>query len=101
MKRIRIFPLTLMLILIISLSGCANQKNAAENSNRNSVTDYSNQTNITDYSDYANWAYFEKDTTDRRVDTFFVCPTVYLMLTCQINTKAGGKEIPQNKQIVR
>ncbi len=58
-------------MLIISLSGCSNQKNATDYSNR------FNQTNITDYSDHANWAYFEADVTDKRADTFFVCPTVY------------------------
>lgn len=59
MKRIRIFHLTLMLVFIVSLSGCTNQKNTAC------------------YSDRANWAYFEEDTAGKRADTFFVCPTVY------------------------
>ncbi|MBD5089641.1 MAG: DUF3089 domain-containing protein [Clostridiales bacterium] len=59
MKRILTFPLTFILIVSISLSGC------------------SNQTNATDYSDNSNWAYFETDTTDKMVDAFFVCPTVY------------------------
>lgn len=80
MKRRRIFSLTLMLMLIISISGCSNQKNAtdyASRSNQRNVTDYSNQTNITDYSDDANWAYFDEDVTDKRADIFFVCPTIY------------------------
>ncbi len=59
MKRILTFPLAFILIVSISLSGC------------------SNQTNATDYSDNSNWAYFEKDTTDKMADAFFVCPTVY------------------------
>ena len=59
MKRILTFPLALILIVSISLSGC------------------SNQTNATDYSDNSNWAYFETDTPDKMADVFFVCPTVY------------------------
>lgn len=59
MKKILLFPLTFILIVSISLSGC------------------SNQTNTTDYSDRSNWSYFETDTTDRVADIFFVCPTVY------------------------
>lgn len=59
MKKILIVPLTFILILSISLSGC------------------SNQTNATDYSDNSNWSYFETDTTDTTADVFFVCPTVY------------------------
>lgn len=59
MKKILIVPLTLILIVSISFSGC------------------SNQTNATDYSDNSNWSYFETDTTDRTADVFFVCPTVY------------------------
>lgn len=58
-KKILIFPLTLIMIISISLSGC------------------SDQTNTTDYSDHSNWSYFETDTTDRIADVFFVCPTVY------------------------
>ena len=80
MKRIRIFFFTLILVISVSFSGCSNQKNAADSSNssnQKNATDDSKQTNITDYSNHANWAYFEEDTTDRRVDTFFVCPTVY------------------------
>ncbi len=60
MKRILIFPLTFILIVSLSLSGC------------------SNQTNAIDYSDDSNWSYFETDTTDKTADVFFVCPTVYL-----------------------
>lgn len=59
MKKIVRFPLTFILIISISLSGC------------------SNQTNATDYSNNSNWAYFETETTDKMADVFFVCPTVY------------------------
>lgn len=59
MKRILTFPLVLILILSINLSGC------------------SNRTNATDYSDHSNWVYFETDATDKTADVFFVCPTVY------------------------
>lgn len=58
-KRILIVPLTFILIVSISLTGC------------------SNKTNATDYSDNSNWAYFETNTTDKTADVFFVCPTVY------------------------
>lgn len=58
-KRIFIFPLTLILIVSMNLSGC------------------SDQTNTADYSDNTNWSYFETDTTDTIADVFFVCPTVY------------------------
>lgn len=59
MKKILMIPLTFILIVSISLSGC------------------SNQTNATDYSDNSHWTYFETDTTDKTADVFFVCPTVY------------------------
>ena len=59
MKRIMMFPLTFILIISISLSGC------------------SKQTDEADYSDNSNWVYFETDITDKTADVFFVCPTVY------------------------
>lgn len=59
MKRILTAPLTFILIIIISLSGC------------------SDQTDVINYSDNSNWSYFETDTTGKAADVFFVCPTVY------------------------
>lgn len=59
MKRVLAFPLAVILIFSISLSGCLNQTKTA------------------DYSNQSNWAYYETDTTGRTADVFFVCPTVY------------------------
>lgn len=59
MKRRLIFPLVLILIVSISLSGCSNQRDAI------------------DYADSGNWSYFEADAADKPADVFFVCPTVY------------------------
>lgn len=73
-KRILLFPLTFILMLSISLSGCANQKN------------------VTDYSDYSNWAYFETDTTDKAADAFFICPTVYSGSDDSYNMELADKD---------
>lgn len=59
MKKVLTFPLAVILIFSISLSGCLNQ------------------TNTVDYSNHSKWVYFETDIADRMADVFFVCPTVY------------------------
>lgn len=74
MKRIRILPLTLILMVAIGLSGCLNRADA------------------TDYSDYSNWAYFEADATGGRADTFFVCPTVYFGSDDSCNMELSDKD---------
>lgn len=74
MKRILLFPLTFILMVSISLSGCANQKNEI------------------DYSDSSNWAYFETDTADRVADVFFVCPTVYFGSDDSYNMELTDKD---------
>ena len=78
MKKIRIFPLAFILIVSISLSGCSNQSNA------------------TDYSSILNWVYFETDTTDKMVDAFFVCPTVYFGSDDSYNMKLTDEDTKAN-----
>lgn len=78
MKRRLMFPLTYILIVLISFSGC------------------SNQTKATDYSDNSNWAYFETDTTDKMADVFFVCPTVYFGSDDSYNMKLTDEDTKAN-----
>lgn len=63
MKKILMFPLTLILTISISLSGCSDQTAPSGHSG---------------HSDRSDWAYLETDATDTAADVFFVCPTVYL-----------------------
>ena len=74
MKRILAFPLTFILLISISLSGCSKQATS------------------TDYSDNSNWAYFETDTTDKIADVFFVCPTVYFGADGSYNMELTDKD---------
>ena len=71
-KRVICLSLAVLLLLCL-LSGCSSRKGDV------------------DYSREENWAYAEKDQTEKRADVFFLCPTVY----------SGGLNMPMDDKTGR